>query len=150
MIEYKKCTVVLVFNTEGKTLLQLRAAHDDKFPSHWDVAAGGGIDEGEEPHGAAVREMQEELGVSADVQAIGQLHCSYPGWEPGVTRESDIWIYTTTNDGPFSPDPNEVEKVEFFTLEQIQEMIEGDTKVHPELAILWEEGIISQAADPSK
>lgn len=146
MIEYKKSAIVLVFNQNGEMLLQLRSKHDDKFPEHWDLAVGGGIEEGEEPEKAAIREMQEEIGANSEVQLITHLHTSYPAWKPGTTRETDLWIYRTTFNGPFSPDPREVEKVEFFTLSQVKEMIESDVKVHPELKILWEEGIISKAA----
>lgn len=39
MIEYKKSSAVLIFNNDKKVALQLRAAKDDSFPSHWDFAA---------------------------------------------------------------------------------------------------------------
>jgi isopentenyldiphosphate isomerase len=147
--EYKKSAIVLVFNQSGQMLLQLRSKNDDKFPSHWDLAVGGGIDEGEESEVAARREMQEEIGVSPKIQAVAQLHCSYPAWKPGVTRETDLWIYRTTFNGPFSPDPNEVDKVEFFSLDEVKEMVAGEEKIHPELSILWREGIVTQAAEIS-
>lgn len=67
MIEYKKSSAVSIFNDEGELLLQLRAANDDSFPSHWDFAAGGGVDEGEDEKRSAERETMEEVGVSVTV-----------------------------------------------------------------------------------
>lgn len=149
MIEYKKSAIVLVFSGEGKMLLQLRTKHDEKFPEYWDLAVGGGIDEGEEPEVAARREMQEEIGVSPEIKEVTHLHTSYPSWKPEVTRETDLWIYRATFDGPFSPNPNEVDRVEFFSLDEVREMVARGEKVHPELSILWREGIVTKAVEVS-
>jgi len=67
MTEYKKSSGVLVFNNKGELALQLRAAKDDSFPSHWDFSAGGGINAGEDNKLSAQREVKEELGIDAKV-----------------------------------------------------------------------------------
>lgn len=145
MIEYKNSAVVLIFNEQGQILLQLRPKHDYIFPGHWDSSVGGGIDEGEEPEAAAAREMQEEISISPAILPVTHLHCRYPAWKPDTTRETDLWVYRTTCNGPFTPDPREVEKVEFFTLEQVKGMIAKGEKVHPEVVIFLEKRIISKA-----
>lgn len=43
--------------------------------------------------------------------------------------------------------PKEVEKVQFFALEDIQKMINSGDKFHPEFVLSWEKGIITKAAD---
>lgn len=142
MIEYKKSSAVLVFNDNGELALQMRAANDTSFPSHWDFSAGGGIDPGEDPEHCAKRELQEELGVEADVEFITEEHQAYPAWTPSVSREVDLFIYKAHHNGPFRPDPGEIEKVQFFTLEIIKSMIESGEKFHPEFILSWKKNVI--------
>lgn len=146
MKEYKKSSAVLVFNDDGELALQLRAANDDSFPSHWDFSAGGGIDPGEDNKNSAQRELREELGVDASVEFISQERYNYPAWNPSVLREVDLSIYKAHHNGPFQIDSAEVEKVQFFKLETIREMMKSGVKFHPEFALSWNKGIISRAA----
>ena len=146
MVEYQKCSAVLVFNDKSELALQLRAANDTSFPSHWDFSAGGGIDPGEDNKLSAERELREELGVEANLEFITEEHHKYPAWIPSVSREADLFIYRAHHNGPFSPDPAEVEKVQFFKLTTIKEMIESGQKFHPEFTLSWGKGIISRAA----
>ena len=143
-MEYKKCSAILVFNDKNELALQLRAAHDDKFPSHWDFSAGGGIDQGEDEKASAERELMEELGIRSEVEFIIQERYVYPAWNPLITRETDLSIFKTHHNGPFNPDPNEVEKVQFFKLEKIEEMIKSGEKFHPEFILFWNKKIIDK------
>ena len=145
MVEHKKSSGVLIFNDEGKLALQLRAKHDDSFPSHWDFAAGGGIDDGEDEKQAAEREVNEELGITSEVEFMVQKHYTYPAWKPDTNREADLWLYKTKHNGPFVPDLNEVEKVEFFSFEEIEKILQSGQKFHPEFTLVWNDGIISEA-----
>ena len=147
MTEYKKSSGVLVFNDKKELLLQLRAANDDSFPSHWDFSAGGGINAGEENKLSAEREVKEELGINAIVEFMSEEHFTYPAWKPNITRETDVVIFKTHHNGPFTPDPVEVDKVEFFSLEKIKSMIESGEKFHPEFVLSWNKGIISKATN---
>src|SRR4030043_1960213 len=54
---------VLIFNTEGKLLLQKRSLNKDVAPGKWDTSVGGHVNLGEDPLSAANREMREELGI---------------------------------------------------------------------------------------
>jgi len=49
---------------DGKALLQKRREDKESFPGCYDVACSGHIDAGEDAMTAAVREVQEELGLS--------------------------------------------------------------------------------------
>lgn len=146
MIEYKNSTATLVFNNRGELLLQLRAAHDDSFPSHWDFSAGGGIDEREDAKQSASRELQEELGVTADIEPVSEEHYTYPAWKPDTTREVDLHIFKASHNGPFTPDPHEVDRVEFFSLDTIKQMLAADDKFHPELAQSIQNGLVDKVA----
>lgn len=135
----------MVFNDKGELLLQFRIATDPSFPSHWDFSAGGGIEPGEDKRQTAERELGEELGVSAPLEFVAQEHYRYPAWKLGNTREVDLSIYKTHHNGPFKPDPNEIEKVKFFSLDTIGKMIAADVKFHPEFVASWRKGVFSGA-----
>jgi len=62
--------VVVILEAHGHVLLTQRAAHMRSFPSVW-VAPGGHIDNGESALQAAVRELEEEVGVQLQQE---QLH----------------------------------------------------------------------------
>lgn len=54
---------IFVFNDKNELYLQKRGANQT-FPNTWDQSAGGHVDEGETYEEAALRELQEELGIS--------------------------------------------------------------------------------------
>ena len=95
---------------------------------------------------SAIRELKEELGIEADVQFVTNKNYAYQAWDPTVTRDADLWIYKARHNGPFNPDPNEVEEARFFKLKEIEDMFASKTKFHPEFASAWEEGVIARAA----
>ena len=55
----------LVFNHEGKLLLLKRSELDKTFPGMY-VLPGGHVDAGEDHRTAAIRELQEESGLTPD------------------------------------------------------------------------------------
>ena len=61
MNNYRECATIVLFNDEGKVLLCARADESDfawQFPQ-------GGIEKGENPENAALRELQEETSVTS-------------------------------------------------------------------------------------
>lgn len=131
-------SIVLVFNDRGELALQLRAAKDNQFPLHWDFSPAGGIHEGEDHKTAAVRELREELGIVGTLEYIGEEF--YQG--KGFTDR--MYIYKTIHNGPFNPDPVEVEEVKFFPKEKISEMLNSKVKFHPEFIYMWNKGILKE------
>ena len=59
-----------VINPRGEMLLQQRQITKDRYPGCWDVSAGGFASSGEDSITAALRELQEELGVECDKSAL--------------------------------------------------------------------------------
>ncbi len=132
----RSCAITLIYNEHGDLALQLRAAHDDSYPSHWDFSAGGGIDEGEDPHTAAVRELQEELGIACELEYVGKEVCTDDEYA------DHLYMYKATYSGLFKLNSNEVADLVFFPPQKIQEMIDANEKFHPELRTLWKQGLI--------
>ena len=101
---------VQVFDRQDPLLLQLRSAAKDIQPGRWDTAVGGHLLPGEAPEAAARREMQEELGVAP--ARLVFLHRFL--WRTAVETE---WVstYAAVHDGPFRPDPAEVDDLRFWS-----------------------------------
>ncbi|MFL6527146.1 MAG: 16S rRNA (adenine(1518)-N(6)/adenine(1519)-N(6))-dimethyltransferase RsmA [Chthoniobacterales bacterium] len=99
---------ILVFNRDGELFLQKRSRWKDRHPLLWDSSAAGHVDAGEEYEAAAVREVQEELGVSPTLMPVAKIAAS-----EGTGHEF-IKIYRAEHDGPFSLPPVEIEHGEFF------------------------------------
>jgi isopentenyl-diphosphate Delta-isomerase len=65
-------TVHIWFYTEsGQVLFQKRGVNKETFPNYWDVSAAGHVMAGETIEDAALREVEEEIGLSIKAS---QLH----------------------------------------------------------------------------
>ncbi len=105
---------VHVWDRQGRLLLQLRSATKDIQPGKWDTAVGGHLLPGEEAEAAARREMQEELGVAPDrLVFLHRFLMRTPVEAEWVTT------FAALHDGPFAPDPAEIDALRFWTRAEI-------------------------------
>ena len=74
-LPYRPCVGVMIVNAEGKVFVGQRR---DKFQDAWQMPQGG-IDKGEAPRDAALREMWEETGITADLVTV---EAETEGWIP--------------------------------------------------------------------
>ena len=65
--------VVVFHPAGGRILLQKRSRSKDIQPGKWDTAVGGHVDAGEDYLTAALRELREELGVTASAGELRHL-----------------------------------------------------------------------------
>lgn len=74
---------VFLVNRRGELLIQKRSRLKDAHPGVWDSSVAGHLDAGEDYHDAAIREMEEEMGVSGvEIEELGRLKPSEAsGWE---------------------------------------------------------------------
>ena len=74
-LPYRKCVGVMLMNADGHVFFGQRI--DSDIPA-WQMPQGG-VDKGEDPRAAALRELWEETGVPADlVQVVAETD----GWLP--------------------------------------------------------------------
>jgi 16S rRNA (adenine1518-N6/adenine1519-N6)-dimethyltransferase len=99
---------ILIFNSAGELFLQKRSRLKDRHPNVWDSSAAGHVDAGEEYDEAAVRELEEELGVAAELERIVKLPASEN------TGHEFIWLYRGRHEGPFRLARREIDHGEFF------------------------------------
>jgi isopentenyldiphosphate isomerase len=65
---------IWIVDFKKNVLIQKRAASKDVFPNLWDVSVAGHISAGEQPEISAIREIEEEIGLSVskdELQYIG-------------------------------------------------------------------------------
>ncbi len=63
-LPYRACVGIMLVNSEGKVWIGDRIGYsDDSHDTAWQMPQGG-IDKGEEPFEAALRELQEEVGTN--------------------------------------------------------------------------------------
>jgi isopentenyl-diphosphate Delta-isomerase len=115
-----RATHVLVIDPAQRVFLQKRSMAKDSAPGCWDSSCSGHLDSGEDYLTAAVRELAEEIGVRAHAEDLVyhlQLPpCAETGWE-------FISIFSLRYDGPVTPDPAEVERGEWFQMEEVTQRL---------------------------
>jgi 8-oxo-dGTP pyrophosphatase MutT (NUDIX family) len=139
-VKHKRSSVILIYNNNGELALQLRSltekSQPQHYPHHWDFSAAGGIDRGETHEIAAKRELKEELGIEAELVYLGEELYQ------DKKHTDQLFIYETIHNGPFNINPEEVERVEFFRIEEIEKMLKAREKFHPEFPFLLDKGYI--------
>ena len=64
---------VWCYSSSGKILLQQRGATKKTYPLKWDVSVAGHISAGESVELGAVREIEEEIGVTIDIRKLEKI-----------------------------------------------------------------------------
>jgi isopentenyldiphosphate isomerase len=125
-----RCTWVLVFDPAGRLFVHLRSPTKDLLPLHWDVTVGGVSLAGEEFDRGAVRELQEELGISAQPERLFEFR--FPQERPYAIGV----VYRLTHPGPFSLQPEEIVCGEFLSWEDLTARVREQPFCAEGLAIL--------------
>lgn len=105
---------VFAINRRGELLLQKRSRLKDAHPGVWDSSVAGHLDAGEEYEAAAVREMEEEMGiVDAGIEEVARIRPSEAtGWE-------HVRLYMTRWEGTPSFPTAEVESVLWLPADEL-------------------------------
>lgn len=111
-----------VFNSEGKLYLQRRSMKKDIAPGLWDTSVGGHVDYGESLDEAVRREAKEEIGLNIDKDSPALQFLFQYIWKSEREEELVTAFGITTNDEP-TPDLDEVDEGNFFTKQELQEML---------------------------
>jgi len=116
---YHMVVHICIFNSKGEMLIQQRQPFKEGWPNLWDITVGGSAVQGDSSQTAAERELQEELGISLNLQGI----------RPNMTINFDRGfddIYLIEKDIDLSElklQYEEVQNAKWATKEEILEMI---------------------------
>ncbi|MBN1356609.1 NUDIX domain-containing protein [bacterium] len=108
---------VMVLDGGNRILSQKRSLAKDIQPGKWDTAVGGHVEPGEDSDAAAIREFREELGL----QSPGMTFLYEYLWVSDLESER-VRTYLARCEGPFRFDPDEIDDLNFFSLDQLQKM----------------------------
>jgi len=109
---------IFVFNDRDELFLQRRSRWKDMHPLRWDSSAAGHLNTGQNYDETAMRELEEELGISAACHQIGAVTaCEATGWE-------FVRLYRADHNGPFRLAPAEIDSGDFFTVDQLDRWTE--------------------------
>jgi len=129
-----RAVAIFLYNSKGELLLQKRSKNKYRFPLHWTSSASGFVDQNETYIEAAVRELNEELGTNVSQDNLVFLFKKLIF----IDIKHITSVYSVVYDGTIKFSDDEVEKVEFFSMSKIKEMISGDEKFTPFFLKLFE------------
>jgi len=122
---------VLVFNRTGALLLQKRSDAKQIQPGRWDSSVGGHLEPGEGYRSAALREMQEELGISG----IPLTYLFNAKIRNQIESENTA-TFLTVHDGPFEFCRREISEVRFWSPHEIESTL-GSGEFTPNFEEEW-------------
>jgi len=106
---------VLVRNATGSFFLQRRSRRKAICPGLWDASVGGHVAPGESYEAAALREMDEEIGLRQ--VALRRVH-DYV-WRTDVETEH-VRTFIVIAEGPFRLRRDEIEEGRFWTVGELR------------------------------
>ncbi|MFV0338907.1 MAG: 16S rRNA (adenine(1518)-N(6)/adenine(1519)-N(6))-dimethyltransferase RsmA [Chthoniobacterales bacterium] len=125
---------ILIENEVGELFLQKRSPWKDINPGVWDSSAAGHVSAGEDYDRAAMRELEEELGVrDMELRRLGKLlPCE-------ATGNEFIQVYRGSREGRFKLEEMEISCGAFFPRGQIREwLVQGQEDFSPVFRLCWE------------
>ena len=135
-IRHRTAHVWVVRNTPDgyEILLQKRAKDKESFPGMYDTSSAGHIPAGEEPLTSALRELREELGITATEKELEYAGLFYSKYEkvfygkPFKDNEvTTVYVYSKpVDETKLSLQKEEVEEVAWFDLEKVWNEIQHD------------------------
>jgi isopentenyl-diphosphate Delta-isomerase len=139
---------VLLFDPDGRTLLQRRARVKTRFPLRWGNACCGHPYPGQDVAVAAARRLSEELGLDA-VDLIPAGRYVYRASDVATGRVEHEYDHVLAGriaaDEPLRPDPTEVDEVRWVTVEELRRDLDAD----PERYAPWLAGVLAAWAAQS-
>ena len=125
---------IFVFNSDGEIYIQRRSALKDRHPLKLDSSAAGHVDPGESYEQTAVRELEEELGITAPVEQVLWVQACEQ-----TDNEHVMLFRVRTNLEPV-PNPEEVKWGGFMAPERLSALMqENPDDFVPAFILLWNE-----------
>jgi 16S rRNA (adenine1518-N6/adenine1519-N6)-dimethyltransferase len=119
---------IMLHDKQGRVLLQHRSPTKDIFPDCWDNSAAGHVDAGEDYLAAAIREVEEELGLTGvELTEIGYYRTDET-WKGHRFNRFTRCYRGKIDQTPQKLEAGKVDDVRWFTVDDVRRLI----KNHPD------------------
>jgi len=126
-----RAVFIAVQGSDGRLLVHQRSFDKDLRPGAWDIAFGGVVGTGEPYDAAAVRELSEEIGITAtDLVALGGGAFAEDSYDL-VAR-----CYRVVHDGPFTFGDGEVIAAKWVNRTELRKLLDQEDVMHDSIALL--------------
>lgn len=129
-----RSVAVACWNSAGQIFVHQRSSEKDVFPNRYDMFVGGVVMAGESYDAAALRELQEELGIYG-VEPEFLFTCLYRGAE----SQAHIHVYRVRWDGPLALQQSEIQGGGYVDPQALGRAIAEGLDVVPDGAQCWAE-----------
>jgi isopentenyl-diphosphate delta-isomerase len=124
---------VLLFDGEGRVLIQRRSEHKALFPLVWANTCCTHPRPGESPREAAHRRLMEELGMTAELEPQGSVIYTATDPDSGLEERELTHVFVGSSGAPPEPDPLEVADVAWVGIAELGARIGAE----PDLFAPW-------------
>ncbi len=129
---FHRAVHIFVFNTHGEIFIQRRSAAKDRHPMKLDSSAAGHVDPGESYETTARRELEEELGIDAQVKRVLAIKAQ------ALTDNEHVVLFSTVTDQPAVLNQEEIVWGEFMTPARVAELLNANpADFVPAFVLLW-------------
>jgi isopentenyl-diphosphate delta-isomerase type 1 len=129
---FHRAVHMFVFNPAGQVYIQRRSCSKDRHPGKLDSSAAGHVDPGETYAETAIRELQEELGIQAEVREILRIPASEQ------TDNEHVVLFEVVTESEPVPNTEETQWGEFISREQLTKLMdEAPEDFVPAFVLLW-------------
>ncbi|ANO50204.1 isopentenyl-diphosphate Delta-isomerase [Woeseia oceani] len=129
---------VFLFNQKGELLVQQRAAGKRLWPGFWANSCCSHPRKGESMEIATQRRLQQELGVSAQVEYVYKFRYQAVYRDLGAEHEL-CWVYLGRCAGPPQPNSTEIAAVRYLSPAAIDaELANNADSLTPWFKLEWE------------
>lgn len=118
--QYHKVVHIWVVDDKGRVLIQQRSMQVEILPGKWAITGGSAVS-GEDELTAAVRELSEEVGITAKADEL-KLFKTYRG------RNDFVYVYLlykSIDTKDMAMQPEEVQAVKWVTAAELRKMVSG-------------------------
>ena len=123
-----RTAAIFVFNSLGELLVQKRSMKKDAGRGKLSYSCSGHVDAGEEYDKTAERELEEELGIKAELNF--EFYSTYKKAEPGITIMHFQKVYSCTTDEKINFNKKEIDRIEFKKVEEILKEMKATPEIY--------------------
>jgi isopentenyl-diphosphate Delta-isomerase len=129
---FHRAVHIFVFNPAGQVYIQRRSDSKDRHPGKLDSSAAGHVDPGETYEQTAVRELEEELGIRAQVKEVLRVPASER------TDNEHVVLFEVITESEPTPNAEEIQWGSFMSRERVTQLMdETPEDFVPAFILLW-------------